>query len=55
MTDQLFIPLLWKALPKKGNSNSQEQPNLLKTFIDIFGAERIRARTADRGLESHTY
>jgi len=48
VADQFSIPLLWKALPKKGNSNSQERKDLLQTFIDVFGAERIGALTADR-------
>lgn len=48
VADQFSIPLLWKALPKRGNSNSQERNDLLQTFIDIFGAEPIGALTADR-------
>lgn len=46
--DQFSIPLLWKALPKKGNSNTLERIDLLQMFIDIFGAQRILALTADR-------
>ncbi len=46
--DQFSIPLLWKALPKKGNSNTLERIDLLQIFIDIFGAQRIAALTADR-------
>ena len=45
---QFSIPLLWKALPKKGNSNTMERIDLLQMFIDIFGAHRISALTADR-------
>lgn len=45
---QFSIPILWKALPKKGNSNTAERIDLLQIFIDIFGAQRIAALTADR-------
>lgn len=48
VTKQFSIPILWKALPKKGNSNTQERIDLLQIFIDIFGAQRIKALTADR-------
>lgn len=46
--DQFSIPILWKALPKKGNSNTLERIDLLQIFIDIFGSQRIVALTADR-------
>jgi len=48
VTNQFSIPLLWKALPKKGNSNTSERIDILQTFIDIFGVQRIAALTADR-------
>src|SRR5260221_83871 len=31
--DQFSIPILWKALPKKGNSNTLERIDLLQIFI----------------------
>jgi hypothetical protein len=46
--DQFSIPILWKAWPKKGNSNTLERIDLLQIFIDIFGVQRIAALTADR-------
>lgn len=48
VSEQFSIPLLWKALPKKGNSNTAERVDLLQLFIDIFGSQRIAALTADR-------
>lgn len=48
VANQFSIPILWQALPKKGNSNTQERIDLLQIFIDIFGAQRIAALTADR-------
>jgi hypothetical protein len=47
VADQFSIPLLWKALPKKGNSNSIEQIDLLQSFVDIFGSHKIACLTAD--------
>lgn len=46
--EQFSVPILWKALPKKGNSNSQERIDLLQTFIDVFGCKRIGSLSADR-------
>jgi hypothetical protein len=48
VANQFSIPILWQALPKKGNSNTQERIDLLQIFIDVFGAQRIAALTADR-------
>ena len=48
IANQFSIPILWKALPKKGNSNTHERIDLLQIFIDIFGSQRIAALTADR-------
>jgi hypothetical protein len=48
IANQFSIPILWQALPKKGNSNAQERIDLLQIFIDIFGAKRIATLTADR-------
>lgn len=42
------LPLFWKVLPKKGNSNTQERICLLQQFIDVFGADCIASLTADR-------
>lgn len=42
------IPLFWKALPKKGNSNTTERIDILQLFIQTFGVERIGSLMADR-------
>jgi hypothetical protein len=42
------IPLFWIDLGHKGNSNSEQRIELLSRFLSVFGAERIRAVTADR-------
>ena len=42
------IPILWKMLPKKGNSNTTERTELLCWFIDLFGKGRIKYLLADR-------
>ena len=42
------IPLFWKALPKKGNSNTRERIDILQLFVNTFGIERIGSLMADR-------
>lgn len=44
----LAIPILWKLLPKKGNSNLQERISLLQEFVERYGIEKIQYITADR-------
>jgi hypothetical protein len=53
--DRFAIPLFWKALPKQGNSNSEERIDLLGQFIKVFGIEKIGALTADREFIGHTW
>jgi hypothetical protein len=42
------IPLLWKMLPKRGNSNASERQELIHEYIDVFGTSTISAFMADR-------
>jgi len=42
------FPLLFKLLPKFGNSNTNERVELLERFIHLFGAESLDCLTADR-------
>ena len=42
------IPVCWKMLDKKGNSNTAERMELLSRFIRLFGKQRIKALLADR-------
>jgi hypothetical protein len=44
----IAFPILWKMLPKKGNSNSEERMELIKRFIELFGKQCIKALVADR-------
>lgn len=57
----MAIPLMWKFLTKeekiddktvtvgkRGNSDTAERKQLIERFIELFGAERIGALTADR-------
>jgi len=57
----MAIPLLWIfltkyeiineeniTLGKRGNSNFEERKAIMEKFIELFGAERIEAFTADR-------
>lgn len=42
------IPLIWKMLPKRGNSNTDERNSVLDTYIHFFGSDSIKAFMADR-------
>jgi len=42
------IPLMFKMLNKRGNSDSQERIELMENFIDWFGKEHIDCLLADR-------
>ncbi len=42
------IPLLWRLLDKKGNSNTKERIELMEIFVSVFGKERIAGLLADR-------
>ncbi|MCP4337023.1 MAG: IS4 family transposase [Mycoplasma sp.] len=42
------LPLLWKMLNKRGNSNTNERIELLKKYIDNFGKDNIGGILADR-------
>ena len=42
------FPVMWKFLPKRGNSNTEERIELMNRFIFLFGVEKIRCLTADR-------
>lgn len=46
------IPLIWKFLPKKGNSNLAERIEVVKKFIFIFGQSVIMDLAADREFVS---
>jgi hypothetical protein len=48
VTEQFSIPLFWKALPKKGNSNTAERIDILELFIKTFGIEKLGSIMADR-------
>jgi hypothetical protein len=42
------FPLLWVALDKKGNSNTDERIAMLQEFINLFGVDCIHYLCADR-------
>ena len=42
------FPLLFKMLPKRGNSNTNERIELVNRFINLFGKETIESIVADR-------
>lgn len=42
------FPLMWKLLPKRGNSNCAERKELFDKYIDLFGIKSITSLIADR-------
>ena len=42
------IPLIWRLLPKRGNSNETERIELIHCYIRHFGIDSIKAFMADR-------
>jgi hypothetical protein len=42
------FPLLFKLLPKFGNSNTSERIELIERFVFLFGTESLDCMTADR-------
>jgi hypothetical protein len=42
------FPLLFKLLPKRGNSNTQERIDIIDHFIQLFGKGAIKQLVADR-------
>ncbi len=42
------FPLMFKLLPKRGNSNQSERVGLMLRFIAFFGTERVDCLVADR-------
>jgi len=44
----IAIPLFWKLLNKRGNSNCEERVEIFKNFISLFGKEKIRSVLMDR-------
>ena len=42
------FPLLFIMLPKRGNSNSSERINLIRSYIELFGISTIDCIVADR-------
>jgi hypothetical protein len=44
----MSLPILWKFLDKKGNSDQQERIDLVKKYIHLFGISNIKFITGDR-------
>ena len=44
----LSFPLIFKLLPKAGNSNTDERIELIERFISLFGIQSLGCLTADR-------
>ncbi len=46
--DKVSIPIFWKPLDKKGNSNTVERIELINQFVNIYGVDKISGFLADR-------
>ena len=44
----IAYPLVWTALDKAGNSDTEERITVLEIFLDLFGKEQIACLVADR-------
>ena len=53
--DDIALPILWRLLPKQGNSNTQERQRMMDRFIRLFGVERITYLTADREFKGRQW
>lgn len=51
----IAIPLVWKFLPKKGNSNFEKRVGVIEEFIRNFGTDVIDELVADREFVSHEW
>jgi hypothetical protein len=49
------FPIMWKMLPKRGNSNSTERTELLNRYIRLFGIDSINSFMADREFIGETW
>ena len=44
----IAYPILWQLLPKAGNSNTAERKALMKRFLRLVPASKIKVFLADR-------
>lgn len=49
------LPIVWKLLGKRGNSQQQEREELLTRLLKVIPAERIKLLLADREFISHDW
>jgi hypothetical protein len=49
------FPVLYKLLPKFGNSSTQERIDLMRRFILLFGSDSIECLLADREFIGHNW
>ena len=46
--EHMAFPILFRLLPKRGNSNWKERIDIMNRFIRLFGRENIKCLVADR-------
>ena len=53
--DHMSFPILFRLLPKRGNSNFKERINIMERFIRLFGRNSIKCLVADREFVSNEW
>ena len=53
--DHMSFPILFRLLPKRGNSNHKERIDIMQRFIRLFGRGSIKYLVADREFVGHEW
>jgi hypothetical protein len=53
--DSFCVPLIWKLLPKRGNSSQQERIDLISELLSIRGLPVVKAIIGDREFVGSTW
>lgn len=53
--DHMSFPILFRLLPKRGNSNYKERIDIMQRFIRLFGRGSIKCLVADREFVGHEW
>jgi len=51
----IAFPLLFKLLPKRGNSNTRERIEIMNRYLKLFGENSINCLVADREFVGHDW
>ena len=51
----MVFPILFRLLSKRGNSNTEEQKQIMERFISLFGKSSIKCLVIDREFVGETW